>query len=178
MEINNYYNQLQSKDILLSYKGAVSSELLDCLLKLTGDKLHLLEGKKSLRKKVYTIVVEILQNIYHHVDPAFFESDDMDSIAFVIGKEEETFVIMAGNYVVNSKLDFLKSIIDELNSLTPDELKSRYRAALDRGTFSPKGGAGLGMLYIARKSGGRIEYAVHETDLDYSFFSLKVKVKA
>ena len=169
---------MQSKDILLSYKGAVSSELLDCLLKLTGDKLHLLASKKSLKKKVYTIVVEILQNIYHHFDPAFFESDDMDSIAFVIGKEEDAFIIMAGNYVSNSKVTFLKSIIDELNSLSPEELKNRYRSALDRGTFSPKGGAGLGMLYIARKSGGRIEYTVHEADLSYSFFSLKVKVKA
>lgn len=178
MDINNYYNQLQSKDILLSYKGAVNSELLDCLLKLTEDKLHLLGSKKSLKKKVYTIVVEVLQNIYHHFDPSFFESEEMDSIAFVIATENDSFNIMAGNYVSNNKVEFLKSIIDDLNSLTADELKDRYRAALDNTSFTPKGGAGLGMLYIARKSGGRINYAVHKTDPNHSFFSLKVNVRA
>lgn len=178
MEINNYYNQLHSKEILLSYKGAVSSELLDCLLKLTEEKLHLLGSKKSLKKKVYTIVVELLQNIYHHFDPTFFGSEDMDSIAFVISSDADAFTIMAGNTVANDKVLFLKGIIDELNSLSPDELKERYRAALDRVAFSPKGGAGLGMLYIARKSGGRIEYSVHAADDNFSFFSLIVKVRA
>ena len=178
MDINKYYNQLQSKDIILSYKGAVSSELLDCLLKLTEDKLHNIGSKKKLKKKVYTIVVEVLQNIYHHFDPSFFESEDQDSIAFVIATEGESFNIMAGNYVSNNKVEFLSNIIDELNSLSADELKDRYRAALDNGSFTPKGGAGLGMLYIARKAGGRMEYVVHQSDVDHSFFSLKVNVRA
>lgn len=180
MELASYYNQLQSKDILLSYKGAFTNDLLNCLLNLTESKLDVLDGKKSLKKKVYTIVVEVLQNIYHHFDPVYFKSDldDLEAVTFLIGKENEEYNILAGNYVENSKIKFLKSVIDELNSLSADELKDRYRHALDTGSFTDKGGAGLGMLFIARKSIGKIEYIVKDADYNHSFFSLKVKVGA
>jgi hypothetical protein len=180
LELANYYNQLQSKDILLSYKGAFTNELLDCLLNLTESKLNVLGGKKSMRKKVYTIVVEVLQNIHHHFDPIYFKSEleNLEAVTFLIGKENEEYSILAGNYVENSKIDFLKAVIDELNSLSEDELKKRYRHALDTGTFTDKGGAGLGMLFIARKSIGKIEYIVKDADYNHSFFSLKIKVGA
>ena len=178
VNINKYYNQLQSQDILLSYKGSVNNELIDCLLQLTENKLSLLSNRKGLRKKIYTIVVEVLQNIYHHFDPKYFsESEDLESIAFVIGKESaDNFSIIAGNYVDNDKLEMLKSVIDELNELTPEDLKRRYREALDDGTFTEKGGAGIGLLFIARKSGSKLEYVVKEAPLNHSFFSLKVKI--
>jgi hypothetical protein len=180
LELANYYNQLQSKEILLSYKGAFTHELLDCLLYLTENKLDLLGGKKSMRKKVYTIVVELLQNIYHHFDPVYFKSEleDLEAVTFLIGKQDEEYNILAGNYIENSRIGFLKSVIDELNLLSDEELKTRYRHALDTGTFTDKGGAGLGMLFIARKSIGKIEYLVKDADYNHSFFSLKIKVGA
>ncbi len=180
LKLANYYNQLQSKDILLSYKGAFTNELLDCLLQLTENKLNLIGGKKSMRKKVYTVVVELLQNVYHHFDPLYFKSeiDDLEAVTFLIGRENGEYSILAGNYVENSKISFLKTVIDELNALSDEELKKRYRHALDTGTFTDKGGAGLGMLFIARKSIGNIEYIVKDASYNHSFFSLKIKVGA
>jgi len=179
LELTNYYNQLQSKDILLSYKGAVNNDLLDCLMKLTEDKLNLLESSRGLKKKVYTVVVEILQNIYHHFDPKYFtQESDMDSIAFVIGKDSTDFSIIAGNYIENDKVIPMREVIDELNSLSAQQLKQRYIQALNNGSFTQKGGAGLGLLFIARKSGGKLEYVIKDAEFNHSFFSLKVKISA
>ena len=162
---------------MLSYKGAVNHDLLDCLLQLTESKLSGHEKKKTLKKKVYTIVVEVLQNIYHHFDASSL-SDDFDSIAFVIGKGEEGYSIIAGNYASSLTIAFLKSKIDEINKLSPDELKQRYIEELECEGFTDKGGAGLGILYIARKSGEKIEYEVVQDGMDVPFFSLKIKVSA
>jgi hypothetical protein len=177
LELGNYYQQMQSNGILLSYKGSVNHQLLECLMKLTEDKLLGVEGKRGLQKKVYTIVVEVLQNIYHHFDPSFVQQE-LDAIAFVIGHSDDGYVIMAGNYVDATGVEVLKQKIDEINGLSADELTQRYREALDCEGFTQKGGAGLGILYIARKSGEKLEYEVNQQLGTHPFFSLKVKVRA
>jgi hypothetical protein len=177
LDIQNYYTQMQSKNVLLSYKGAVTHELLDCLLKLTESKLSGHEQKRVLKKKVYTIVVEVLQNIYHHFDASAL-SDDFDSIAFLIVKAGEEYHILAGNYASGQTVDELRGKIDEINALSADELRQRYREELECEGFTDKGGAGLGILYIARKSGEKIEYEITQEGMDVPFFSLKVKVRA
>ncbi len=177
MEIQTHYQQLQSKNILLSYKGSVDHVLLDCLLKITEDKLSGLESKRSLKKKVYTIVVEVLQNIYHHFDPGALQ-ESFDSISFVIGKGQDGYSIIAGNYANKEVVGDLTNKIDEINTLSADQIKARYREQLDCEGFTDKGGAGLGILYIARKSGEKIEYEISQDGQDVSFFSLKIKVSA
>lgn len=177
MDIQNHYQQLQSKNILLSYKGSVDHGLLDCLLKITEDKLSGFERKRALKKKVYTIVVEVLQNIYHHFDPGLLK-ESFDSIAFVIGKGQEGYSIIAGNYASQDTIGFLTGRIDEINTLSAEEIKQRYREQLDCEGFTDKGGAGLGILYIARKSGERIEYEISQNGQEVPFFSLKIKVSA
>lgn len=178
-DIKDHYQQLQSKHVLLSYKGAINHGLLDCLLKITEDKLSGAETKRAIKKKVYTIVVEILQNIYHHFDAGTL-AQDFDSIAFVIGKGEGGYSIIAGNYASNDSITMLKDKIDEINELSSDEIKQRYREQLNCEGFTDKGGAGLGMLYIARKSGERIEYEITQqgTDEEVPFFSMKIRVSA
>lgn len=177
MDIQNYYQQLQSKNILLSYKGSVDHGLLDCLLKITEDKLSGTEQKRALKKKVYTIVVEVLQNIYHHFDPGTLK-ENFDSISFIIGKGSDGYNIIAGNYASQDTIGFLTGKIDEINTLSADQIKQRYREQLDCEGFTDKGGAGLGMLYIARKSGERIEYEISQEGQDIPFFSLKIRVSA
>ena len=42
--------------------------------------------------------------------------------------------------------------------------------------LSDKGGAGLGFVDMARKSGQKLEYGFRDLDQDYAFFSLLTKI--
>ena len=42
--------------------------------------------------------------------------------------------------------------------------------------MSKKGGGGLGLIDIARRSGEKLQYKIREIDKDYSFFTLTVKI--
>jgi len=42
--------------------------------------------------------------------------------------------------------------------------------------MSKKGGGGLGLIDIARRSGQKLQYKIREIDNDYSFFTLTVKI--
>jgi hypothetical protein len=47
---------------------------------------------------------------------------------------------------------------------------------LNNGELSEKGGGGLGLIDIAKKSRNKLQYSFREIDEDYSFFTLTVKI--
>jgi hypothetical protein len=60
--------------------------------------------------------------------------------------------------------------------MSKDELKEYYKEILNNDEFSDKGGGGLGMIDIARKSGQKLNFNFIEVDNQYSFFSLSIKI--
>jgi len=55
-------------------------------------------------------------------------------------------------------------------------LKELYKEIIKNTTISEKGGAGLGFVDMARKSGGKLEFEFPEMNTEYCFFCLKVNV--
>lgn len=179
LDIHDYYHQMQSNDIVLAYKGNVSGDLFNCILQLAENKLDKIELSPKLKKKVFNILVEVLQNIYHHLDEMESQEDQYQSILFTLAKlDDGGYSIMTGNHVSLDKVSSLKNRIDEINSLSSDQLKSVYRERLNNGDISEKGGAGLGIIDIVRKSGDKLIYDFKSVNKFYSFFSLQVRVTA
>jgi Family of unknown function (DUF6272) len=179
LDIQSYYQKMQSSSIIMSYKGAASNDVLTSILAIAQTNLAEIENKSAIKKRVLTILVEILQNIYHHFEE--IEADDLhedDSIIFILSRIDDSYVIITGNYVAKGDIAALKNRIDEVNSMNAEQLKEKYREKLNTGTVSAKGGAGLGIIDIARKSGSKLEYSFDEYSPKYSFFSLTVKISA
>ena len=172
----DYYQQMQNKNIILAYKGNVSRDLLNSILQLVENKLTKLELRSRLKKKIFNILVEILQNIYHHFDEIELDGEDFYSVIFLLCEDNGGYYIITGNHILNSKITPLKERIDQINSMSPEGLKEMYRERLEYGKISAKGGAGLGIIDIVRRSGSKLEYDFKTVTDDYSFFSLKVNV--
>ena len=170
---------MQSDGILMAYKGAASSDVVSGLLAVSQTKLAEVEHKSVIKKKVFSILVEVLQNILNHYENVDAENfGEEDAFIFILAKTEDGYNIISGNHIANEYINNLKNRIEEVNSLTPDELKEKYRNVLDNGTFSKKGGAGLGIIDIAKKSGNKLTYEFIPHNDQYSFFSLIVKITA
>ena len=65
--------------------------------------------------------------------------------------------------------------IDLLNAMDELELKQAYKKTLREGSFSDKGGAGLGLIEIARKSTEKLRYDFDDTGEGRYFFTFNVK---
>ena len=140
-------------------------------------KMENMQEEPKIRKKVYNVLVECLQNLYHHLDEVSeLESDKIRSAIFTIGKDKNMYSIITGNYIFNENILGLKNRLDEVNSLSKEELKEYYKRVLNNGEMSLKGGGGLGMIDIARKTGEKLEYNFLEIDNKVSFFTLNIKV--
>ncbi len=182
LNIYDLYKKMESNKILLSFKGAITSELLTSILQIVETRMEELEDPAKERKKVFNVLVEILQNLYHHIDDFDVqgtpeELNNIKSSIFMISRMPNEYQIVTGNYLLSENVHKLQSRIDHVNSLDKDELKRFYKETLNNGEISVKGGGGLGFIDIARKSGQKLEYNFIKTDDKYSFFTLIVKVE-
>ncbi len=84
--------------------------------------------------------------------------------------------ISTGNFITQDKVDVLRNKIDKINSMGKEELKDMYKFILNHQRLSEKGGGGLGLVDIARKTGNKLEYTFEKYDDIYYFFNLDVFV--
>lgn len=178
IDIYDFYDKMEQNNILLSFKGDVTSELLTSVLSIIESKLDIMQEDRKVKKKVYNVLVECLQNLYHHMDEVSADDEfnrDRSAI-FMIGKIDNTYNIFTGNYILSKNVTNLKEKIDEINTMNKEELKSYYKEVLNNGQMSNKGGGGLGIIDIARKSGQKLTYSFTQVDDINHFFSLNVKI--
>ncbi len=176
MDVFDIYDKMERNNILLSFKGEITSELLTSILQIMENKMENMQEEPRVRKKVYNVLVECLQNLYHHLDDVPEIDDKARSAIFTIGKLDNRYTIVTGNYILNENVIGLKSRNDQVNKLSKEELKEYYKRILSNGEMSLKGGGGLGMIDLARKTGEKLEYNFLEIDNKVSFFTLNIKV--
>lgn len=179
--VHDLYDELERHRVMLSFKGELSSELITVILGLIERKLDAIEPDAKARKRVFNVVVECLQNLYHHNANLRLEGDGTQRTkdphgVVMIAHADTGYSVLTGNFMAGGEVQQLKSHLDRINSATPDDLREWYRAKLSDGTYSAAGGGGLGMIDIARRSGGKLEYAFVPYDRDSAFFSLNVNV--
>jgi len=162
---------------LFSFKGTISDNLFDGILELAERKLQQEATPKSTKRKVFKVLVETWQNVYHHLDDLPPDHGD-SSVDFSIRKDKLAYTVSAGNHVCKKKVSSLKSYIDRVNAMSQPELKAFYLQRLSQGQFDHEGGVGLGIVDIVRKTKEKITYNFKTVNKDYSYFSLQVKVSA
>ncbi len=178
-DVNEYYSNLNGGDVLMAFKGNISSELISKVLEVVESKMEDHNENSKIRKKVYNVLVESLQNLYHHIEVLPESMQDLYESRFgilVVSRKSDRYKISTGNFVTHDKVDVLKNKIDKINSMGRDELKDMYKFILNHQRLSEKGGGGLGLVDIARKTGNKLEYSFEKFDEIYYFFNLDVYI--
>jgi hypothetical protein len=176
--IENYFSDQPKDNIILYYKGNVDSDVINHILDSVEEKLVAVDEQPKLRKKVYNVLVESLQNLYHHVDrvPDDYEEQAEKFGLLVVRKVAEGYRIVTGNFVQAENMEKLEEKIKRINRSTHEEIKELYKFILNHQRISAKGGGGLGLVDIARKTGNKLEYAFVSYNDNYSFFYLDLLV--
>ena len=174
--VNDWYTKHRKDEIIMEYKGTFTPELISNLLDVTESKLDEVATPSKIRKKIYNSLVEGLQNLFHHSCKKDIYSQGSIFGAVLLIKKGESFHLIMGNYTEKDNERFLTDRIEQINSLSKDELKQLYKMILNNKEFSEKGGGGLGMIDIARKTGSKYEYNFYPVGENYTFFELMVSI--
>ena len=177
--VENYFEGLQSGDVIFSYKGDISSGVINHILDSVERMSNQSDDSSRIRKRVYNVLVESLQNLYHHVDklPDDYQGERVERFGLiVVSRNNSGYTITSGNFILNSKVTALGNKIDRINNSTADDIKELYKHILHHQKISDKGGGGLGLVDIARKTGSRLAYQFIEYNDTYSFFTLSARL--
>ncbi|MFP4488197.1 MAG: SiaB family protein kinase [Bacteroidales bacterium] len=177
--VENHFKNLLTGNVIFSYKGDISADVINVILDSVEKKTEEANDPSKVKKKLYNVLVESLQNLYHHVDAVPGDFEDQDSKRFgiiVITRNTSGYNITAGNFVTKDKIGKLKEKLEKINNSSAEEIKELYKFILHHQKISDKGGGGLGLVDIARKTGNQLEYKFYDYDKDYSFFCLSIRI--
>jgi hypothetical protein len=168
-----------NKDTVLYFKGHLDYDVI-------GDLIHNLKLKMKSRavrfglyKKILTLMIEILENIIRY-DENYMDNDFILQNyppEFQIFLENGYYIIESSNAILKKDADNLTSKIKNLNRLDKKDIKTLYKETITNGKFSSKGGAGLGMIEMAKIADRKFEYSFSEVDTDYTYFLLRLAIK-
>ncbi|MEM7551872.1 MAG: SiaB family protein kinase [Bacteroidota bacterium] len=171
--IKNYLDDIHENEKIIAHVGTISDEVVDSILKKAEKHLENQDDLKA-QKKVFGILVEVLQNILKH-SITHKNSKDDQSCLFLF-KRNSNYGVIAGNYISSQSIGLIQKGIEHANSLNSEEIRNYYRDKLDTGKLSKKGGAGLGLIDIVRKSGSQLNYWFEEVNAHISLFCLEVHI--
>jgi len=171
--VYDFYKSMKAHEITLVYEGEITHQITKAFTSLTESNMAKEEESNTVQKKVFHVMVECLQNISKHADS--FGSDDFLFAGrgiFMVSKGDIEYHVTTGNVIENAKIDELSRILDHINVLDKEGLKQLYKTQMREGRLSEKGGAGLGFIDIARKTGRKLDYHFLSIDEETSFFIL------
>lgn len=159
----------------MDYTGPVNYETVDRLL-LDLKKNDKFKGiQKLIARRVYSILVECLENIARHSLNNFppFVSRQPFITAGISG---ENIIIRTGNVVPEDKKTWLSTKIDHVNRLDHEALVNLYEEKINRVTTPNGNGAELGFIIMRIKSKNSIEYNFIDHKNGLSDFEIKITI--
>lgn len=174
--ISNIYDEMIENGFSLVYLGEFSHEITKMFTSMAESDMEKNSEERSVQRKVYHVMVETLQNMNKHSDE--IKERNIGNGLFIVGKKKDTYYVITSNKVAKNHKDHLEKALISVNSANAQELKEMYKRQIKEGSLSNKGGAGLGLIDIARKTGETLDYQFLPLDEENFFFILKVEINA
>lgn len=171
------FKRFESDHLSFLFRGNFSDNITDHILRLNNvtaeDK-----DEQRLKKKLSFLMVECFQNIIRHKDePEIINKTNDKPEMFLLRHTGTNYYIASCNLINNTKVDTLKLKLKDINALSGEQLKSLQLNTLVNSGISGKGGAGLGLIEMARQSGEKLEFEFEFINYFLSLFYIQVKFR-
>jgi len=170
--IHRIRDKMMKERLMFVYRGVVTNENSVPLLMLLEKEMEGSEFGFVGRKRLFMFVLESLQNVSRHSNTSQHANMSM----VVYSKTDSGYTVTTGNVLPTSSIQDLKHKLDEINNLEADQIRTVYRQMLSAAEFSKKGGAGLGLIEMAKKTGNKLDYDFVKIDDKISYFILSKTV--
>lgn len=156
--LHSFFHAHTRETMLFAYRGAMDEAIMEAILGISEHTLEEHTSLASANRKVSFLLVECFQNILRHgaIEPQ--RRTAADQAMFSFRSFNEAFYINSSNTIHAVDRDRLTEIVDLVNGLDKDGLTELYRSRLSNNAISERGGAGLGLIELSRKSGQPIRY--------------------
>jgi hypothetical protein len=156
--------------LLFSHFGEFNQQKIDNVLKIVEAGIIDLGDKRQSMKRFCSVLIEALQNMSLH---AAKDSSNKMHAYCVITRSNTGYRLFTGNLILSEDMDGLDSRLVELNSMDKNTLRKLFIETLCNEDFTNKGGAGLGLLTIAKRSTDALKYSIKQINKDFGYFQME-----
>lgn len=174
--VYDFYKKMKANEIKIVYEGVITHQIIKAFIALSEAQMEQTSEPARVQRIVFHIMVECLQNISKHACSVDENESEKSRGIFLVGSQPDFYCITTGNIVLAENIPKLKGALDQVNNLNKDELTELYKYQMKEGRLSEKGGAGLGLIDMGRKTGNPLEYYFLTISDIYSFFVLTIRV--
>ncbi len=170
--IYQFYKTLSEDSFSLIYLGDFNDKLTYEFLLLNKAS----GGESStVKKRVFFLMNECYQNIIRHSDGSDAKAQGLNMpMMFLVRNINEAFYIGSSNLIENGIKGSLSSKFEAVNAYTTEELEEVYKNSLMNNSLSAKGGAGIGLIEMARKTNYPLEFAFDGVGDHFSMFHMQL----
>jgi hypothetical protein len=172
-------SSIDGGDVISIAVDNFDQNLVDALLEELDQKVSNLPVPKKIRKKLFHISVELIQNLYIHTQHTPKDlgiNGNKFGFYILVKLDNLTYKIIVGNFVDKDTKISIEQYLSLIKSLNDNDLKALYMNILHNKEFSKKGGGGLGFIDIAKKSKGNFEYSFLNYNLDMYLYKFEVTI--
>jgi len=171
-ELTKYINEDYFEYV---YRGYFSENITENILNLNEAKFVSDSEAYAYRNRISYFLIESLQNVIRHQDMA--ENEDIaDEGLIVIQKTNNSVYITTANVICNDNIPVLETYLKKIKKLSPEELKAEYQKILLDGVISDKGGGGLGIITMARRTDGHIKFKFKKINEEFSYYYYQIQL--
>jgi len=176
--ISDLHRVMSGKKLTLVYEGRLNRAIINNILHMCKSNLDSIGAKPALQKKVYGILVEVLESVYKQTESTK-KIDKKKNLHFPIimmGIQEDHLFITTGNMVSNKRADKLREKFNQVNRLDKKNLRRLHMDALTSDEFYERGYSDLALIDIALRSGHHLQYDFDRVNDDFQFYMMQIKV--
>jgi hypothetical protein len=168
---------MNERNILVSFVGDLEHDITSSLLQNIRKSINKTEPVKKVRTYLYDVIVECLDNMIRHnvKKPMSRFAGKIPSTLFVFSRQEGHYKIVTGNHIHNDSTQKLKEHLDQLNSLDKKSLRKFHDQLIAR-KFTTHLQHGIGLVELAMKASGKLQYEFRPVEKDISFYIFQVSV--
>jgi hypothetical protein len=159
--------------VVFAHRGTMDHEAKERLLAVAEQYSLAAKVGVSARKRLFNVLVEGLENVLHHTPK---ELTDTGFALLVF--EEDAYRLVVGNAAPQVIVAQLSQRVAILNDMDEVDLREHHLKLLANDGRTERGGAGLGLLTMARRSTRPIVAHAFPRDRETTFVALELILTA
>ena len=161
---------------LLFFSGKITPEVVTEYIEKIESLSQEMSLSRNLEKRMMHVAVESIQNLFHHSCEEEEDNKVNKYGIFLLSIKENVLFLTTGNFIKQEKVLFLRNRLEQLDALNIEEIKKLYKIILNRTQLSSKGGGGLGMIDIIKKTKNKLKFHFYNVNDNVSFYEFKVNI--
>ena len=140
--------------VFLSYGGILSQDLISNMTEALEKEAEVNNVSLSASTNIFTIFVELSQNMMNYSKSKNEADEEFDPKGLVLvgyNKEDNSYYVLSRNVLDTTDKDKMLPKLEEIKSMSRDEIKKKYRELRRSGLDKHNKGAGIGFLEISKR---------------------------